>query len=447
MLFGSYHGDWDSDDNFMRAALATKGHLLSVAWAGRPHWHFQHMALGEPIGYAARLTQNNSFTYVGNYGMRFVHIALMGDPTLRMHVCPPPSNLSITLTNGGNAHTLDWSASTGNVFGYAIYRQDSLDQAFTRIGFVGLNTTTYTDSCMLPGDYRYMVRAEELRVGQSGSYFNLSQGLIDSISNTTSYATHIALQDSLFCLRDSFTVPYTTVTDFCPGNIFTAEISDGTGDFGLAQVIGTVQAVASGNIVCALPPFLPIGNGYRIRVNASLPGVVGMDNGADLQVQDLPIASFTYHTIGSICVFQNLSIGATSYLWHFENADDSSTQASPTYYFPLSGYNTFSLIASNACGSDTAYDSVAVIGTLDPYAASIAISPNPTQGDFVIRSVDSRPVMHQVRVLDLLGHAIVVLDWNAANPLTIDTQDWPSGVYIVEVRSKNKLLRRKLVVE
>ena len=46
-LFGSYFGDWDSPDNFLRAALAS-GTILSNAWSGRPLWSMHYMAMGDP---------------------------------------------------------------------------------------------------------------------------------------------------------------------------------------------------------------------------------------------------------------------------------------------------------------------------------------------------------------------------------------------------------------
>ena len=55
------------------------------------------MALGESIGYATKLSQNNNALYYHGYfnaSVRKIHIALMGDPTLRMHVVKPPSNLT-----------------------------------------------------------------------------------------------------------------------------------------------------------------------------------------------------------------------------------------------------------------------------------------------------------------------------------------------------------------
>ncbi|HJW29468.1 MAG TPA: fibronectin type III domain-containing protein, partial [Saprospiraceae bacterium] len=117
MLFGSYFGDWDSQDNFLRAPLA-QGLTLTNAWSGRPHWVFHPMALGETVGYCAKLTQNNSATYYASYGARFVSIALMGDPSLRNQMIAPVSKLDVAA--GQTGAVLTWNASPDDVAGYNI---------------------------------------------------------------------------------------------------------------------------------------------------------------------------------------------------------------------------------------------------------------------------------------------------------------------------------------
>ncbi|HTG43715.1 MAG TPA: fibronectin type III domain-containing protein, partial [Verrucomicrobiae bacterium] len=75
-FFGSYFGDWDNESNFLRAPLGSTTYTLTTAWGGRPHWFIHHMALGETIGYAARLSQNNvtnGLYYPQNAGTRGIH--------------------------------------------------------------------------------------------------------------------------------------------------------------------------------------------------------------------------------------------------------------------------------------------------------------------------------------------------------------------------------------
>lgn len=119
MLLGSWFADWDSRDNLMRAVLATPSCGLTCCWSGMPHWFCQHMALGATIGWSTRRTQNNGTNslYLNqiNAHARMVHIALMGDPTLRLYPVLPPQDLLGNASPG--ALTLTWmpSATTSSV--------------------------------------------------------------------------------------------------------------------------------------------------------------------------------------------------------------------------------------------------------------------------------------------------------------------------------------------
>jgi hypothetical protein len=179
MFFGSYFGDWDSQNNFMRAALATTNYTLTSAWVGRPYWQFHHMALGETIGFSTRLSQNNDGTlYSVNLDARAPHIALMGDPTLRMHIVAPPSGLLVS-TNSSGGLVLSWNASPDTVLGYHVYQGPTAAGPFTRLTSTLLTGTTYTDP--LATTNVYMVRAVKLEVSASGSYYNASQGIFQSL--------------------------------------------------------------------------------------------------------------------------------------------------------------------------------------------------------------------------------------------------------------------------
>src|SRR5262249_38539132 len=102
-----------------------------------------------------------------------IHIALMGDPTLRMHVVAPPANL-ISTTNGA-AVNLTWTFSSDPVLGYYVYSSPSLNGPFTRLTTTPVAATNYADATS-PAGSTYMVRAVKLETSASGSYYNLSQG-------------------------------------------------------------------------------------------------------------------------------------------------------------------------------------------------------------------------------------------------------------------------------
>jgi hypothetical protein len=195
MLFGSYFGDWDTQDNFLRAPLA-QGKTLTNAWSGRPHWQFHHMALGENIGYDVRVSQNNSSLYFANYGARFIHIALMGDPTLRNDIVAPVSDV-IATTTGINAN-ISWTASPETVIGYFIYMKNDTMTDYIRLNQNPVTGTSYTDSCLLyPGVYTYMVRALIIQSSPCGTYYNLSQGISDTAWNNNDLKVHAAATYSI----------------------------------------------------------------------------------------------------------------------------------------------------------------------------------------------------------------------------------------------------------
>lgn len=186
-VFGSYFGDWNYKNNFLRAPLCADVPSLASFWAGRPNWYMHHMALGENIGYSTRLSQNNNGTFYATpipSLARTVTTALMGDPSLRTeYVKPVPS-----ITLGGDSTkgvVVSWTASPeAGVAGYYVYRSISeFGEYKLRSGRV--TGTTYTDSFGAPGTYWYMVRATKLQTTPSGTYYNMSLGT--SASGTFQY--------------------------------------------------------------------------------------------------------------------------------------------------------------------------------------------------------------------------------------------------------------------
>ena len=178
MFFGSHFGDWTRTDNIMRAALATPSVGLTACIVGLPHWFCHHMALGETIGYATRLTMNNTSLYQNqsNALPRAVFINLLGDPTLRMESVAPVSALSGSSNNA--AITLTWSPSSDRVVGYHVYRSTAPTGPFARLTDSPVQATSFTDSTSSQkGNLTYMVRAIALQQNPSGSYFNASEGI------------------------------------------------------------------------------------------------------------------------------------------------------------------------------------------------------------------------------------------------------------------------------
>jgi hypothetical protein len=143
------------------------------------------MGLGETIGFSARVTQNNGGSlYFGNFGTNWVHISLMGDPTLRLHPVAPPAAL-VASRNPATGIDLAWTPSPDTVAGYHVYRSASVAGPFTRLTANLLTGSSYTDSAGTAASV-YMVRAVKLEQSPSGTYTNVSQGVFQSLTPSVS---------------------------------------------------------------------------------------------------------------------------------------------------------------------------------------------------------------------------------------------------------------------
>ncbi len=180
MLFGSYFGDWDVSDNFLRAPLAGAGMGLTCFWAGRPNWIMHPMGLGEPIGSSARLQMVSPYGYPpSGYGAGQVHVALMGDPTLRLHVAQPPSVVSSSV-DGAVVH-LSWTTSSDATLGYLVFRSPAANGPFVRVTATPVSGTSFDDT---PGTgaWYYLIKAVHREVSTSGSYIDTSVGSAASVT-------------------------------------------------------------------------------------------------------------------------------------------------------------------------------------------------------------------------------------------------------------------------
>lgn len=181
ILFGSYFGDWDNQNNFLRAPLCAAEPALASFWAGRPNWFLHHMALGENLGYSTLITQTQGGTIYppAGYMAQSTHIALMGDGSLRTDYIKPATALSLSPLKDKGV-TLNWTASPDpDVIGYYVYRTDSLYGTYTKLSNL-IAGTTFKDTIGKNGLHYYMVRPCKLQNTPSGTYYNLGLGISDT---------------------------------------------------------------------------------------------------------------------------------------------------------------------------------------------------------------------------------------------------------------------------
>lgn len=192
ILAGSYFGDWDVRNNLLRAPLANSA--LVCFWGGIPQWYVHSMGLGLNVGQGARASTNNNGTTYPNWNFngsrRGIHIALMGDPTLRSRPFDGPKNLAASSAN--NVIDLNWTPSNSPNIGYNIYRVGDF-RTLSLLNTTPVNATTFSDTTnRKSGNFEYLVRAVRIDTTTSGSYINLSAGVSTTVDHTFTDFTGLA---------------------------------------------------------------------------------------------------------------------------------------------------------------------------------------------------------------------------------------------------------------
>ncbi len=188
LLFGSYFGDWNLQNNFLRAPLCTS-YGLTCAWSGRPYWDVFPMGMGHSTGEVAMLTTNNSGTYVANYANYWVHVELMGDPTLRLRPFAAPKSVSASIPAEKNSVMIDWQGTSG-VDNYNVYRASVKENHFVLLNSTPIVGTNYVDWHPIADSAIYLVRGVRSEITKSGNYLNLSHGAFVTVQSGLKDAVH-----------------------------------------------------------------------------------------------------------------------------------------------------------------------------------------------------------------------------------------------------------------
>jgi len=276
MIFGSYFGDWDSKDNVMRSVVASRGTVLTTGWAARPHWFFHPMGLGKPIGEVLLGAQNNTQQYLpaiyntkrypgGVYyqvAPRGTHIALIGDPTLRMTSIMPietPKNIGVTSTVSAQ---IDWE-SVPNANGYLVYKSSSEAGPFEALTPSPITETTFNDiKANWKQDVVYQVRAVMLRETKSGSFYevsapNTSEKINVSVDENTAQEFRIACSPQ--------PMSYSGIIQFVAPHAAQTEVSIHSMDGRLMKALLKTRIESGAHSLMVPAQELPIGM-YMVRM-------------------------------------------------------------------------------------------------------------------------------------------------------------------------------------
>ncbi|MCX6154851.1 MAG: T9SS type A sorting domain-containing protein [Candidatus Kapabacteria bacterium] len=139
---------------------------------------------------------------------------------------------------------------------------------------------------------------------------------------------------SSLCSGTSLNVNYQIYSTYNSGNIFTAQLSDASGNFTSPVNIGTLTTTNAGTINATIPIATSTGTGYRVRVTSSNPSSVGTNNGSNIAISTAPNTVIRGKNVvckGDIITFNTSAASGVNNLWSVTNAFESSSNYDTIY--------------------------------------------------------------------------------------------------------------------
>lgn len=159
----------------------------------------------------------------------------------------------------------------------------------------------------------------------------------------------------------------------------------------------------------------------------------------------LPIADFTFNTVGFLVNFTNTSNfeNAGSYQWTFGDGT-TSTDENPQHEYTEPGDYSVQLTVSNDCGSDSITLQVMLLG-IDGVNSeeAIVIYPNPSKGIVHVVNTNVEKIK-QIALYNSLGSLIEVRTSNLAE---WDLSGLNKGFYFMKIESSNHNSVQKIVIQ
>lgn len=186
----SWWGDWHVETGARRNIGSPDNMALTYLYTNRFYKDFisYPLAVGETFGEMMRRTADNRLGWrryhkapSGIYGeTRFLR-AMVGDPTLRLFVVPPPRDLVANPAGDGSVG-LSWTApdDESELVEYRVLRSGDLHGEFVEIAR-GLTVPTYVDQVPPAGPKTYLVRAVHLTKTGGGTLLHNSAGAFASV--------------------------------------------------------------------------------------------------------------------------------------------------------------------------------------------------------------------------------------------------------------------------
>jgi len=267
---------------------------------------------------------------------------------------------------------------------------------------------------------------------------------------------------SYLCKGFFANIPFNVQGNFANGNIFRLFLSNHTGNFSNATQIDSLITTASGIFHPLISTSLIDDTGYKLRITGTNPPY-SQDYDSSITIETITgnfAASQTLLTYPqSTAQFNNTSVNPNwNYTWLFGDGTSPYSSNNVTVYHPYSnnGLYDVSLVITNAGGcSDTVtkagYIYVAGVPTNinNTLSDDFKIYPNPSTDKIILSFTNSSKEQIELKLFDMCGHLFQqeTIEYSAGtNTKQIKLDQFPKGIYVLQIKTGEHLINKKLEI-
>ncbi|MCB9186825.1 MAG: T9SS type A sorting domain-containing protein [Flavobacteriales bacterium] len=171
-------------------------------------------------------------------------------------------------------------------------------------------------------------------------------------------------------------------------------------------------------------------------------GCSSSSNSIAVTVNPLPTAIFSPDINEYQVEFNNLSLDASDYHWNF--GDGSTSQDfEPTHNYSIDGMVDMYLVASNDCGSDTAFLNMTSVSVNEVKLISeFSVYPNPATDYAILEFNSTNSETMNLTIYNMMGELVLTNSFQAQtgrNLIRLNTQELSAGMYLAVLTSESNI--------
>lgn len=314
------------------------------------------------------------------------------------------------------------------------------------------------------GNYPYWLKGavDDLRL--------YNRALTDAEIKQYSYGVYIDPPlPTVLCKNVNYTLPFKTINDFMPGNTFTLQLSNASGDFGTPTILNAVTGTQSGIFNYTIPSIVTTGTGYKMRIVTSQPfSVSDTISGLNIGVATTPPTVYATVAPGNNIPFGTYTFftaiannaGTPSYQWRknsqaIAGATNNTWGGTAGIHYSDGDIISVTVRSSTFCATPDSVNSTPIIMHIQGNSVGnittnhAAIYPNPANSSITIKATNMANGAVTISLHNTLGQ--LVLEESATitdNKFekNVNTYSFPSGNYYLYIKNKENVIHLPLII-